>query len=116
MAFLAERLEEFCRRLLASPACASADEAFALLSRVLIEVEDELSGVAFDADYPFDDGRMYPPRADAERDVPGRADLRRYRSKRHNSFISDSGAILICDLKNNILLSKADSGRRNIEL
>ncbi|GGJ57471.1 hypothetical protein CDQ92_06540 [Sphingopyxis bauzanensis] len=67
MKSIAQRLDEFFRRLLAAPACGSADEAFALLGRVLIEVEDELSGIAFDAGYPFDDGRMYPPRTDAER-------------------------------------------------
>lgn len=116
MLSLADRLEEFFRRLLAAPACATRDEAFALLGRILIEVEDELSGIVFDAGYPLDDGRMYPPRPDARRDVPGRTDLHRYRSRGHNSFISASGAILICDRNGNILLNKADSGQRSIEL
>jgi len=111
-----DRLEEFCLRLLAAPACASRAEAFDLLSRILIEVENEFSGIAFDPAFPRDDGRMYPPRDDAHRAVPGRDDLHRYRSQGHNTYFSESGAILIVDLNKVVLLDKADHNARSITL
>jgi hypothetical protein len=110
------RLEEFCRRLLAAPAWASKAEAFELLSRTLIEVENELSGIAFDPSFPRDDGRMYPPRDDAHRTVPGRDDLHRYRSQGHHTYFSESGAILIVDLDKVVVLDKADHNARSITL
>jgi hypothetical protein len=113
---LHDRLEEFCLRLLAAPACASKVEAFELLSRTLIEVENEFSGIAFDPAFPRDDGRMYPPRDDAHRAVPGRDDLHRYRSQGHNTYFSESGAILIVDLNKVVLLDKADHNARSITL
>jgi hypothetical protein len=111
-----DRLAEFCARLMAAPACASKAEAFDLLNRTLIAVEDELSGITFDPSYPRDDGRMYPPREDAHRDVPGREDLHRYRSKRHNTFFSDGGGILIVDSEKTVILDKSDANARSITL
>ena len=111
-----DRLEEFCRRLLAASACASREEAFDLLRHTLIGVEDELSGIAFDPAFPRDDGRMYPPREDAHRTVPGRNDLHRYRSRQHHTYFSESGAILIVDLTPIIVLDKPDINARSITL
>ncbi|MGE4306258.1 MAG: hypothetical protein AB7E24_19790 [Novosphingobium sp.] len=113
---LHDRLEEFCLRLLAAPACASKAEAFELLSRTLIEVENEFSGIAFDPAFPRDDGRMYPPRDDAHRTVPGRDDLHRYRSQGHHTYFSEGGAILIVDLNKVVVLDKADHNARSITL
>jgi hypothetical protein len=58
-----ERLQEFYRRLLELPPFASHDVAFAAISQVLTDVEDELSGVPRDpTEMPKrTDGRMYPP-------------------------------------------------------
>ena len=95
LALRIERLEEFYRRLAGAPPAGSEAEALETLGRILIEVEDELSGVPFDAGYPLNDGRMYPPRPDARRTDTGRADLARYRSRQHNTFISADGAIRI---------------------
>jgi len=111
-----DRLDEFCRRLLAEPACASKDEAFDLLSRTLIGVEDEFSGIAFDPAFPRDDGRMYPPQKDAHRTTPGHDDLHRYRSRQHNTYFSESGAILIIDLAMGRVLDKPDANDRSIIL
>ena len=113
---LHDRLEEFCLRLLGAPACASKAEAFELLSRTLIEVENEFSGIAFDPAFPRDDGRMYPPRDDAHRTVPGRDDLHRYRSQGHHTYFSEGGAILIVDLNKVVVLDKADHNARSITL
>ena len=111
-----ERLDEFCQRLLAAPACASREEAFDLLSQTLIDVENELSGIAFDPAFPRDDGRMYPPQQDAHRTVAGRGDLHRYRSRQHNTYFSESGAILIVDLALIVILDKPDTNARSITL
>lgn len=113
---LEDRLAEFCTRLMAAPACTSKEEAFTLLTQILIAVEDELSGITFDPSYPRDDGRMYPPREDAHREVPGREDLHRYRSKRHSTFFSDGGAILVVDLDKTVVLDKPDINARSITL
>lgn len=110
------RLEEFCCRLLAAPACTSKEEAFDLLSETLIDVENELSGIVFDPTFPRNDGRMYPPQADAHRTVPGRNDLHRYRSRQHNTYLSESGAILIVDLARITVLDKPDINARSIVL
>lgn len=95
MATRTERLEEFYRRLANAPTAGSEAEALEMLGRILIEVENELSGVPFDPSYPLNDGRMYPPKLDSRRNVAGREDLARYRSRGHNTFISASGAIRI---------------------
>lgn len=59
---------------------------------------------------------MYPPQDDAHRSVPGRDDLHRYRSQGHNTYFSESGAILIVDLNKVVLLDKADHSARSITL
>ena len=111
-----ERLSHFIARMLDAAACGSFEEAFDLLTATLLAVEDELSGITFDASYPRDDGRMYPPKGDARRLVPGRPDLQRFRSVGHNTYFSDTGAILIADLSGDVLLDKPDSNHRRIIL
>ena len=111
-----QRLEIFYSRLGDAPACASFAEAFELLGTTLIAVEDELSGLPFNPDFPLSDGRMYPPKSDAHREVPGRADLHRYRNKGHHTYFSEGGAILIVDLDANPLLDKPDVNGRSIKL
>jgi hypothetical protein len=52
MAPRSERLDEFFRRLTVAPSARSFDEAFGQMSRVLNEVEDELSGIPYDIKAP----------------------------------------------------------------
>jgi len=60
-----ERLDEFFRRLDAAPAASQADDALALIARLLDDVEDEFSGIPKNANPGLKrGGRMYPPRED----------------------------------------------------
>ncbi len=111
-----ERIEEFLRRLERAEPAGSAAAAFALLSRILNEVENELSGIPFDPTKWQSDGRLYPPQEDHKRNVEGRSDLIRYRSARHNTFISVDGGIKIIDLESDqCVLNKPGLNGRTIE-
>lgn len=111
----AERLAEFFRRLATSEPGATEQGALDLLSAVLIQVENELTSIPFDPSYPLNDGRMYPPMADARRPVRDRADLARYRSRNHNTFISSTGAIRVEDLSGTCLFEKPGKDEAKIE-
>jgi hypothetical protein len=110
-----ERLEKFYERLGAAPASSSRSEALALIVRVLNEVEDEMSGIPYNPEVYEDrsaptDGRMYPPLEDAAREVPGHPGVTRYRTRGHNIFISETGAIEIQDIRTqDTVFKKADS-------
>lgn len=112
----AERLAEFLRRMEAAPPCGSEKEAMTLIADVLNAVENELSGITAKPDTLGDDGRMYPPMDDARRDVAGKPDLCRYRTRGHNTFVSADGAIRIDQIRGPCLLSKPAQSGRIIEL
>jgi hypothetical protein len=101
-----DRLQEFFRRLRATPSADSEAVALDQLGQILIEVENELTPIPFDPGYPLNDGRMYPPRNDARRSVLGRPDLARYRSRAHNTYISSTGAIRIEEVTGKCLFEK----------
>jgi hypothetical protein len=60
------------------------------------------------------DGRMCPPQPDSARRVKDRPDVTRYRSVGHNTFVAANGALLIMDLKGNVLIEKPGSDGRSI--
>jgi len=117
MATKRERLTEVFRRLAATPAARNRDEALELIGRTLNEVEDELSGIPRDPDPPPSptDGRMYPPKADSIRDVPGKPLVKRFRSTAHNTFIGDNGAVEIRAIPDKLEFSKAGVDGRKVE-
>ena len=90
-----ERLAIFRARLNAAPPSATFDEANALISRLLTEVEDAHSGLPNNLGTGMNDGRMYPVLPDNVHTVNGRPKVKRLRSKAHETFIGENGSIEI---------------------
>ncbi len=110
-----ERFDEFMRRLTLAPLVKTAADALTLLGAVLNEVEDELSDIPYAPENWQSDGRMYPPQVDNARGVPGCQDLNRFRSRGHNTFVRNNGAIEIRDLQNNRLFQKPGADGLGVE-
>jgi hypothetical protein len=89
-----ERLQVFFERLHQAASCGSADEALALVCRMIEEVEDDLCPVPREDPPPMRfTGRMYAPHADR---VERRFDGSLIASTRHHSiYCSANGAIRI---------------------
>jgi hypothetical protein len=111
-----ERFEKFLERLAASPPARSAEEALELVSTTLNGVEDDFTEIPYQPDLWQSDGRMYPPRGDSVFAVAGRADLSRYRSRGHNTYLRDNGAIEIRDTSGRVLFEKPGGDGRPLEL
>lgn len=97
-----ERLEVFYTRLRAAPACATAQEALALLCRLIEEVEDEFCSVPRQHPPPLSiTGRMYAPHSDHVFPSPDGAI--RAETRRHTMHLSPEGAIRIARFDSNDL-------------
>jgi hypothetical protein len=90
-----ERFAEFLKRLGSAPAAGTLDEAYGQLCTILNEVEDLLTSIPFNPERWQTDGRMYPPQEDSIREVEGHPRVKRFRSRRHNTYIGANGAIEI---------------------
>ena len=101
-----ERFAEFLRRLGTAPAASDCDEAYRQLGDILNAVEDEMTTIPFDLANWQNDGRMYPPQMDSLRAVTGCRDVKRFRSRSHNTLIAINGAIEIRDLSGRAIFSK----------
>ncbi|HEU4883024.1 MAG TPA: hypothetical protein VFT45_12275 [Longimicrobium sp.] len=109
-----ERLEEFFRRLLAAPGVGSFDEALEQLSTILDAVEDELSGAE---NVPQDwqsDQRLYPPQKDSLRVVPEHPRVRRFRNRRHSTYIGENGSVEIVSLSGRVEVRKPGRDGRGV--
>jgi hypothetical protein len=93
-----ERLQEFFRRLMTERAASSEPEALKQIEDTLNGVEDEMTSIPFNPKTRGDDGRMYAPQRDARRPTD-RHDVARYRTRGHNIFVRQSGAIEIRTVK-----------------
>lgn len=111
-----ERFEQFLRRVAESPSASSHDEALRILSEALNAVEDEMTDIPYQPDRWQTDGRMYPPQEDHARRLEERGDVTRYRSRGHNTYIRDNGAIEIQDIHGATLFEKAGADGRGVEL
>ena len=68
---LHERLDIFLARLQVAPACHTAEEALALVCRLIEEVEDEYCPIPRREPPPTEPtGHLYAPRADSIRTMP----------------------------------------------
>jgi hypothetical protein len=109
-----ERFQTFLTRLSGAANVASHSEALSLIADVLTAVEDEMTDIPNRPGNWQTDGRMYPPEPDSEREVDDRPDLTRYRSRGHNTFIRDNGAIEIRTVRGQLLFSKPGQDGRGV--
>ncbi len=110
----AERFAEFLRRLGAAPAASDFDEAYRQVCDILNDVEDDMTSIPFDPPNWMKDGRLYPPQLDKMRDLPGRPDVKEFRSRRHFTLIGQNGAIEIQDLFGGAIFAKPGANGRVI--
>jgi hypothetical protein len=101
-----QRLAEFFRRLAAADPVDSVEAALDLIAKTLNEVEDDLTSIPYDPDAWDTDVRMYPPCEDAARSITGHPAVRRYRNKRHNTFVRANGAFEIQRLDGVVQVSR----------
>ena len=111
-----DRVAEFLQRLASAPAARSGDEALRLISKTLDEVEDQLTDIPNQPQNWQTDGRMYPPQADNARELLGRTDVVRYRSRGHHTFIRDNGAIEIRNFSGTVIFSKHGTDGSGVDL
>ena len=109
-----ERLQVFYDRLQQAPAAKTFDEAYRLIADTMTAVEDELTSIPNNPNSWQNDQRLYPPLADSVRDVPGKPNLKRFRSFRHNTFIAQNGAIEIKTLSGSVEFSKVGNDGRGV--
>ena len=114
MASKQQRLEVFLQRLEQASPASSHDEGFELIRQTLNATEADLTDIPFDPDSWMDDGRMYPPQEDSAFDVPGHSSVTRYRSRQHNTFISDWGAIEIHSTNGTVLFQKTGQNGKGV--
>jgi hypothetical protein len=109
------RFDEFIRRLRTQPPASSHGDARRQIDETLNQVEDELSGVPFDPAHWMTDGRMYPFQDDSAADVEGHLNVTSYRSRGHETFVAESGAFEIRDLRTGeVVLHKLGSDGKGV--
>jgi len=112
-----ERLRIFVGRLIEAEAVSTSPDARALLETELNRVEDQHSGTPYCQRAArvrqSNDGRMYPPADDFEREST--AKYRRFRTRGNMVFYGINGSIRIENLHGIVLLDKAGADGRRLE-
>lgn len=107
------RLQEFLARLDRHRPFTSSRDAYEGLVTILEAVEDELTGIPNAPANWKVDGRLYPPQEDHWHQV--RPSVTRMRTREHNVFIADNGAIEIQEVGSKlVLLSKVGADGRKV--
>jgi hypothetical protein len=107
------RLQEFFARLERHRPFTSFEDAFQSMVATLEAVEDELTGIPNCPSNWRVDGRLYPPQEDHWHSV--RPGVTRMRTKEHNVFVADNGAMEIQEVTSNlVVLSKAGADGRKV--
>lgn len=111
-----ERLQAIQALLAAAPHAANHDEAFAMLTKIVNEYEEVHSDVPYapGAARVARDGRIYPPEQDQQK-LSAIEGARRYRTRGHNVFIGENGAIAFENVKTKVIeFSKPGSDGKEI--
>jgi len=111
-----DRLALVFQRLLALPAASSAKQAKSQLDMTLNQVEDEFTTIPFRPDTLGSDGRMYPAQEDARFVVEGHPELAGYMHRRHETYVSNTGALLIREYRGPVLLDRPGADGKRVEL
>lgn len=106
------RLKAFLARLAKAAPASSESSGLALIAQTLNQTEDKLTDIPYNPEAWSDDGRMYPPQQDSRR--THNAAIARYRSRGHNTFIANNGAIRIEAENQQILLDKPGSNGKKV--
>ncbi len=88
-----ERLKLLFDRLTQCEPATDCDEALALISALLREIEDQFSGIPYDPAEGGSDGRLYAPVEHYRRPKAERPGVRCYWQVAHATFLADNGAI-----------------------
>ncbi|MCI0744509.1 MAG: hypothetical protein L0Y58_03790 [Verrucomicrobia subdivision 3 bacterium] len=91
-------MKEFFRRLEAAPPASNAEEALALVSRMIEEVEDDLCPLPRQDPPPrFFTGRMYAPQEDSVKRFPN--GIVRATTRRHRIVCGSNGSISVFHIR-----------------
>lgn len=93
-----ERFTLFVQEVTEAAPAATYEEARKSVASILDRIEDVHSGVEYNPGAWRDDGRMYPPGDDYERQSPF-PDVRVFRTRGHYVFFGSNGAIKITSAK-----------------
>jgi hypothetical protein len=109
---ISERLEIFFQRLRAAPPANTAEEAMALVCRLIEEVEDEFCPLPREMPPPSlrFTGRMYAPQKDRIWRLEGGQLVAV--ARRHRIYCQPNGAISIRDVHNGIVVLIKDGAKR----
>jgi hypothetical protein len=96
----ASRTALFLDQLVRAEPCASAEEALVCVAFHMNAVEDRYTTTQYNPEQWQSDGRLYPPQPDMRR-ATAHPQVARYRSRKHNTWIAENGAIKITEAEGN---------------
>lgn len=111
------RFAVFLEELKNAAPVSSYDEAYELLCQILNMVEDSMTTIPYNPETWQTDGRMYPPHEDSKRTMPDHENVTRFRSRAHNTYIAENGAIEIQDIGSDppkLVLSKPGTDGKGV--